>query len=294
MGGFSLRPAQRPSFSERLMEMLSQAFTGGPEAANDYYLRQAKDAEGFANEQDATKGAIGEMNPLDVPIAGANPEVPTLKDAMAGIIMGAGGLPLGSMAGGQTKDLSAPGRVYHGTRSEKPLRNRPGIHVGTGEQANTRAVMGSRPGRVEMFDFEPRKTAKMEDILHQKEFIGNKLEALSQFLSPAERESVYTSGHPRAKLNRLLRKKGYDAIEYENLFEGPGTSYEVLNLGRLKPPKPTKDLNIGKRFPPEKENAQIRAQMEVLERIDKARREEELQRLMSGTFDDVPAQDVSF
>jgi hypothetical protein len=221
------------------------------EAQSAHAIRQIQDHEEFLRQMEDFRGA---ENVLDAPIPGAHPEVPTFADAVMGVLAAAGGVPLGSMAGGMPRGLTAPGRVYHGTHSEKPLRNRPGLHVGTAEQANTRASIPNRPGgRVEMFEFTPRKTAKMEDILHQKAFIGNKLEALRPYLSAAEIERVRTSGHPRALLNRILRKKGYDAIEYANEFEGPGTSYEVLNLRQLMPPRrflPEQDLNVGGRFNP--------------------------------------------
>jgi hypothetical protein len=155
-------------------------------------------------------------------------DVSDLRTGLANIILGGGAGAIPGV-GQRAQTSSAPARVFHGTRSPKPLRNRPGLHVGTRQQAGVRG----RGGRVEEFEFNPAKTAKMRDILHAKEFIVNKMEELRPYLTNAEFERVRFSDHPRALLNRILRKKGFDAIEYENRFEGPGTSYEVLNLSKL-------------------------------------------------------------
>jgi hypothetical protein len=202
-------------------------------------------------ERQAYQEAVQSGDILGAPIPGANPEVSTLADAMIGVLMGGGALSgMGLTFGGNVNKNAPSGRVYHGTRSKKPLRNRPFIHVGTGGQASDRlsGTGRNRNQRIEMFEFNPKKTARIPDLGGGMDFVGNLVRALRRggYITKAEESKVMERGS-RAMLSRILRKKGYDAIEYKNKAEGPGTSYSVIDISKLEPPKhfPEQDLNLG-------------------------------------------------
>lgn len=239
-----LKPAQPKTLTQRLMEVLF-----GDQSISDYNIRRIKEAEDFARQQEEFKAAGGG---LGAPIPGANPEVPTPGDAIVGALMGLGGAgipPEIARSGQITRPNTAEGRVYHGTFTRRPLRKRPGIHVGTLSQATDRITdpLTGKPGnRSHIFpmEFTPEKTAKIQDLGSGNMFPGNLVQALKKagYLSRNE-----IADQPRmSSIYRALRKKGYDAIEYKNRFEGPGTSYQVLDIRKLEPAfGKTEDMNIG-------------------------------------------------
>jgi hypothetical protein len=199
----------------------------------------------------------------DFQIPGANPEVQTPMDAIVGMLVAGAGpaKALGQTAGGGMRPQKAPaGRVYHGTRSNEPLNmEKPGLHVGTREASLDRVMglMGNiRRGktlapRTEMFDFSPKKTAKIADLgaamTGPTQAKGRAL-MKAGYITKAEHKKLFLdkSNTNNEELYSILRKKGYDAIEYTNRGEGPGgKSYEVLNMDLLKDPIHGQDPNLG-------------------------------------------------
>jgi hypothetical protein len=140
------------------------------------------------------------------------------------------------------------------------------------------------------FEFNPKKTAKIKDLGGGMDFVVNKARALKKagYLTKAEYEEVV---HPKvgagiAKLYRILRKKGYDAIEYKNKVEGKGTSYEVLDISKLDTEfGKTTDMNLGnlplKPDPRLRENAKHiakqRGRLKSMEEVERELRHERVQ-----------------
>jgi len=120
------------------------------------------------------------------------------------------------------------------------------LHVGTLAQATKRITdpLTGKAGlksNIHPLEFRPKKTAKIPDLGNAMDFIGNKALALkgSGYITESEYNRIVSSersGSARSLLYRILRKKGYDAIEYENKFEGKGTSFEVIDISKLGSP----------------------------------------------------------
>jgi len=135
-------------------------------------------------------------------------------------------------------DLGRDIDVYHGTTSDK-IRPEPGLHVGTPEQANYRAMMGSDPitkevregAKVFPLKMTPRKMVDITDLGNAMGFPGNKAAELMRVgaITKAEHDAVLRSPSSTKALNDLLLAKKIDALRYGNQYEGEGKSYEVLN-----------------------------------------------------------------
>lgn len=135
-------------------------------------------------------------------------------------------------------DLGRDIDVYHGTTAAK-IRPEPGLHVGTPEQANYRAMMGSDPitrevregAKVFPLKMTPRKMVDINDLGNAMSFPGNKAAELLRVgaITKAEHDAVLRSPSSTKALNDLLLAKKIDALRYGNQWEGEGKSYEVLN-----------------------------------------------------------------
>lgn len=128
--------------------------------------------------------------------------------------------------------------VYHGTTSSG-LRPEPGLHVGTPEQANFRAMLARDPvtnqapagAKVFPLKMRPRKMVEIDDLGNAMSFPGNKAEELVRVgaFSKAEGDAVLRAANATKAINDLLLQKRIDALRYGNQWEGEGRSYEVIN-----------------------------------------------------------------
>lgn len=210
----------------------------GEQGLNDYSIRQAKAHEAFASQPPAT-------DLMNSPIPGGNPEVPTGKDALVGMLMslGAGGIPAGisRQATTEVKPPSSRTRpsladslldVYHGTRSNRGIRPEPGLHVGTPEQASSRIrdpLTGDYPEGSKIYPLQLKsdKIVDIKDLGNAMDFPGNLSDELLRVgtITPAEKDSIRS----REDIFNLLQAKGIDALRYPNKWEGSGYSYQVVN-----------------------------------------------------------------
>lgn len=105
-----LSPAPK-SLEERILELF-----GGPSNAAEWMQNKDLEAMERRNEMRAELEAAGGGPLLDRPIPGANPEVPTVSDALLGSLMAAAPMAglVGRTAGGGNAPARAPGSRTHG------------------------------------------------------------------------------------------------------------------------------------------------------------------------------------
>lgn len=162
----------------------------------------------------------------------------------------------------------APVRVFHGTKSSVPFttfrKGDIGFHVGTPTAANERIYMGfekkhmfeaDKYKRVFPLNLDIKNPLKLRDIEWWenpnkllRELLKNQVLSQSEargllersrrlnylYTMPMDAKATYSDYTP---LRRLLRKKGYDSIQYENIYEDIGsTSYIAFYPNQLKSP----------------------------------------------------------